>query len=112
MYTQIAIKNTRYNSTESGTSSYELIDDRHAIVRHLRNEQRHATFNVEMLVGFEEAYIYTQNGSPNSIETDITSLAPATSKIFHRNTQTGTCLILVKEKNFTTDSKASAAKPL
>lgn len=112
MYTQIAIKNTRYNSTESGTSSYELIDDRHTMVRHLRNEQRHATFNVEMLVGFVEAYIYTQNGSPNSIETDITSLAPGTFKIFHRNTQTGTCLILVKEKNFTTDSKASAAKPL
>lgn len=62
MYTQIAITNTRYNSTESGTSSYELIDDRHVIVRHLRNEQRHATFNVEMLVGFVEAYIYHKTG--------------------------------------------------
>lgn len=109
MYTQISIRNTGYNSTESGTSSYELIDDRLAIV-HLRNEQRHATFNVEMLLEFVEAYIFIHK-TGYLIQLKPISLR-GTSKIFHRNTQTGTCLILAKEKDFTTDSKASTAEPL
>lgn len=110
MYTQISIRNTGYNSTESGTSSYEFIDDRLAIVRHLRNEQRHATFNVEMLLEFVEAYIFIHK-TGYLIQSKPISLR-GTSKIFHRNTQTGTCLILAKEKDFTTDSKASTAETL
>lgn len=109
MYTQISIRNTGYNSTESGTSSYELIDDRLAIV-HLRNEQRHATFNVEMLLEFVEAYIFIHK-TGYVIQSKPISLR-GTSKIFYRNTQTGTCLILAKEKDFTTDSKASTAETL
>lgn len=109
MYTQISIRNTGYNSTESGTSSYELMDDRLAIV-HLRNEQRHATFNVEMLLEFVEAYIFIHK-TGYLIQSKSISLR-GTSKIFHRNTQTGTCLILAKEKDFTTDSKASTAETL